>query len=187
MSAVTTGARQLPSWLSKVAEVYVLVAMSKWIEATSFNTWVVVNESWLLPTVQTVHILCLALVLYAVSIINLRMIGFGAKRLPVFDLYAHFCPWILCSTGVMALTGAVMIAGEPGRSLLNPVFQAKMILLGAALTLTFTLGSLVRRNRKFWDTSLTPRIEVRLAGILSLTLWLATAVCGRWIAYVMVT
>jgi hypothetical protein len=165
----------------------VLAALTKWIETTSFNTWVAVNESWVLPVVQTVHILCLALVLYAVSIINLRMIGFGAKRMSVFDLYAHFRPWILSATAAMAVTGIVMIVGEPGRSLLNPVFQAKMILLGAALAVTFALEFLVRRNPDFWDTSSKPRIEVRLAGIISLALWLAVAVCGRWIAYVMAT
>jgi Family of unknown function (DUF6644) len=165
----------------------VLAALTKWIEATPLNLWIALNESWVLPLVQSVHILCLALVLYAVGIIGLRMIGFGTKRMPVSELYTHFRSWIWGSTGVMAFTGAIMIIGEPGRSLLNPVFQAKMVLLGLALTMTFVLEFLVRRNSVFWDVSSRPRIEVRLAGIISLALWLAVAVCGRWIAYALVT
>lgn len=164
-----------------------LTASTKWIETTSLNMWIAQNESWVLPMVQTAHILCLALVLYAVSIIGLRMIGFGTKRLSVSGLYAHFRSWIWASTTLMAFTGAIMIVGEPGRSLLNPVFQTKMILLGAALAVTFTLEFLVRRNSSYWDTSSKPRIEVRVAGVISLTLWLAVAVCGRWIAYAFVT
>ena len=164
-----------------------LAALTKWIETTPLNMWIAINESWVLPLVQTVHILCLALVLYAVSIINLRMIGFGTKRMPVSGLYAHFRPWIYGSTGIMAFTGAIMIVGEPGRSLLNPVFQTKMILLAAALMVTFTSEFLVRRNSVFWDATSNPRTEVRLAGVISLTLWLAVAICGRWIAYAIVT
>jgi hypothetical protein len=165
----------------------VLAALTKWIDATPLNLWIANNESWVLPIVQSVHILCLALVLYAVGIIGLRMIGFGRQRMPVSGLYAHFRSWIWGCTAVMACTGAIMIVGEPGRSLLNPVFQAKMILLCAALTTTFSLEFLVRRNRDFWDASSNPRIAVRAAGIISLALWLAVAVCGRWIAYAFVT
>ena len=164
-----------------------LAALTKWIDTSPLNLWIANNESWVLPVVQSVHIICLALVLYAVGIIGLRMIGFGTKRMPVSGLYAHFRSWIWGSTGVMAFTGAIMIVGEPGRSLLNPVFQAKMLLLGAALTVTFGLEFLVRRNSIFWDDSSNPRIVVRMAGIISLTLWLAVAVCGRWIAYAFVT
>jgi hypothetical protein len=165
----------------------VLAALTKWIDSTPLNMWIANNESWVLPIVQSVHILCLALVLYAVGIISLRMIGFGRKRMPVSGLYAHFRSWIWGSTGVMAFTGAIMIIGEPGRSLLNPVFQTKMVLLGTALTVTFGLEFLVRRNSAFWDNSSNPRIGVRMAGIISLSLWLAVAVCGRWIAYAFVT
>jgi hypothetical protein len=164
-----------------------LAVLTKWIGTTPLNAWIALNESWVLPVVQTVHILCLALVRYAVSIRGLRMIGFGRKRMPVSALYVHFRSWIWGSTGMMALTGCIMIIGEPGRSLLNPVFQAKMVLLVAALTVTYMLEFLVQRNSVFWDTSPKPRIGVRVAGFISLTLWLAVAVCGRWIAYAFVT
>jgi len=59
-----------------------------------------------------------------------------------------------------------MIIGEPARSLANPVFQLKMLLLLAAIAVTVALHK-----------------ESRIIAILSLSLWVGIVFAGRWIAY----
>jgi hypothetical protein len=66
---------------------------------------------------------------------------------------------------VLLATGAIMIIGEPVRSLANPVFQLKMALLLSAIAV-FLLP-----------------FKNRIVATLSLSLWIGIVFAGRWIAY----
>jgi hypothetical protein len=59
-----------------------------------------------------------------------------------------------------------------------------MALLGAAILVTLAFQHTVRRNAGFWDLSPARRGLARLTALISLSLWLSIAVCGRLIAYV---
>ena len=81
-------------------------------------------------------------------------------------------------------TGAIMIIGEPARSLRNPVFQLKMALLIVAVTVTLMLRSQLHHDPAFGDQSRAPKGTTRLTAVVSLLLWVGIIFCGRWIAYV---
>jgi hypothetical protein len=84
---------------------------------------------------------------------------------------------------VLLATGAVMIIGEPARSLANPVFQLKMALLVAALIVTLSHQVPLGANPAFWEGSGGRRGAARLVAVLSLALWAGIVFAGRWIAY----
>jgi hypothetical protein len=75
-----------------------------------------------------------------------------------------------------------MIIGEPARSLRNPVFQLKVVLILAAVSVTLAI---VRTNRSPAGRGIvqSPRLPVRLLAVLSLTIWVGVIFAGRWIAY----
>ena len=87
--------------------------------------------------------------------------------------------WVGIGLAVLLLSGALLIIGEPGRSLLNIIFQTKMVLLLAALSV-FVL--LARRLQRLDTPERATSIERALATFLVL-LWVAIIACGRWIAY----
>ena len=104
-----------------------------------------------MPTVQTVHILAIAVVASSVLMIDLRLIGmFWADR-PLKDVSSRFLPPVWWSLPVLLVTGAIMIISEPARSLKNPAFQLKMTLLIAALVVTGLFQILARRNASFGE------------------------------------
>jgi hypothetical protein len=82
------------------------------------------------------------------------------------------------------LSGAVLIIGEPARSLLNPVFGAKMVLLMLAALLTLSIQRPLRYAGEFWEASPLRRTTVRGIAVLSLIAWACIVFAGRWIAYV---
>jgi len=79
------------------------------------------------------------------------------------------------------VTGAILITGEPERELLNPVFRAKMAMLATVIVITLIVQRLSRKNDTYWETR---KVAARLAGFVSLLLWIGIVSAGRWIAYV---
>ena len=67
------------------------------------------------------------------------------------DVSSRFLPFVWWPLLILFATGAIMIIGEPARSLKNPAFQLKMILLVAALVVTGLFQFFERRNAAFGD------------------------------------
>jgi hypothetical protein len=160
-----------------------LQIFSKWLGATAASA-VIQNVSWIIPLVQTIHILAIAIVLSSVAMLDLRLLGVAGKRVTISDMAERFLPWIWGALIVLASTGAILIIGEPNRSLMNPAFQIKMALVVSAIAVTLIFQHTVRRNAAFWDLSPSRRRSARLTALISLAIWLAIAICGRLIAYI---
>jgi hypothetical protein len=151
------------------------------IDQTALSQWIQV-AGWVVPTVQTIHILAIAVVASSALMIDLRLVGvFWANR-PVEAVKARFLPLIWWPLLVLLTTGIIMIIAEPARSLKNPAFQLKMGLLIAALVVTWLFGFLHRRNAAFGDVT-GPRAAAVTLAVVSILLWSSIIFAGRWIAY----
>src|ERR1700684_246692 len=79
-----------------------------WIDQTALSQAIQVTN-WVVPTVQTIHILAIAVVASSVLMIDLRLIGaFWADR-PVREVSARFLPLVWWTLIILFVTGAVMI------------------------------------------------------------------------------
>jgi uncharacterized membrane protein len=162
-----------------------LASLCAWLEKTPLSA-AIQNIGWVIPLGQTVHILCLAIVLSSIAFLDVRLMGLGPRRVTVSALAKHFLPPVWIAVALMAFTGAVLIIGEPRRDLLNPAFQLKMLLLACALALTFFVQSRIAANPRAWGEGLpAPAWPARITAAISLLIWVAIAVCGRFIAYFM--
>jgi Family of unknown function (DUF6644) len=156
--------------------------ISVWIDQTALSHAIQVTK-WVVPLVQTVHILAIAVVASSVLMIDLRLIGvFWADR-PMQEVSSRFLPLVWWPLLILLATGAIMIIGEPARSLKNPAFQLKMTLLVAALIVTGLFQLLQRRNPAFGDLRSESRAAATTVAIVSMLLWSAIVFAGRWIAY----
>lgn len=125
------------------------------------------DVAWLIPAIQSVHILAIAVVLASALVVALRLAGAFATDAPREAVLGRHLPWLGGALLVLLATGLLMILGEPDRTLTNDVFWLKMGLVLVA----------------FVATRLTPRAGGAVA-LVALGLWIAIAACGRWIAYV---
>jgi hypothetical protein len=156
---------------------------SDWLAATPASTGIQ-NAGWIIPTVQTIHILSIAIVMSSVLLIHLRVLGVVSNAQPIDSIARRFLPWIWLTLVILLLSGTTLIVGEPGRSLQNPAFIAKMSMLVVVILLTLLFQRGLRRDARFWERSRGRLLGGRLLAGVSLLLWIAIVFAGRWIAYI---
>jgi hypothetical protein len=157
-------------------------AFCKWLAATPLSQ-TIAKVGWIIPAVQTVHILAVAAVLTAVLMIDRRLLQTGAREPSMAWVARRFLPFIWWPLPVLLVTGLTLIVGEPARTLLNPEFFLKMGLLLAAVLVTLTCQIPLQRDPDFWHRPTARRWAARLLAVASLLLFAGIAIAGRWIAY----
>lgn len=137
---------------------------------------------WLIPALQSVHILAIAVLIGSALMMDLRLAGVVATDVEPPSVVKRYLPWLWLAVGVLLVTGSTLLIAEPSRVLTNAVFWWKMGALLAAFLLTLL----------FRYPMLHPQFQIenaRWAGLvkpsawLSLLAWVFAIYCGRWIAY----
>jgi hypothetical protein len=156
--------------------------LCNWISQTRLSLFVQ-EVPWVIPTVQIVHILSIAVVISASVTMELRFLRASLPPRSVAAMTSRFFPWIWSALSILAITGGILISAEPARDLPNPVFQSKMALVSLVLANTLVLQHKIKRLASDVDPAgVTPAIKV--IGFFSLIIWVSIIFAGRWIAYV---
>jgi hypothetical protein len=132
------------------------------------------SDAYAYPLLEVAHIVGIALLVGNLTLVELRVWGAGAA-LPLPALGRFALRVSLAGFALAACSGALMFAANPGDVIANRAFQIKLVLIALAgvNAAAFHLrGGLQRADR-----------TARAQTALSLGLWLAVIICGRWIAY----
>jgi hypothetical protein len=159
-----------------------LSEFSRWLAATPLSH-VIQTTKWVIPTLQTVHILSVAVVFSSAVLVDLRLWRLLNRDLPLPEVGRRFLPTVWPVLLVLLITGSLLIIGEPRRSLLNSTFYLKMALLAVAIVLTAWLQWTLSSSPNFWDKNRGRRMAGQLAATLSIVVWCGILFAGRWIAY----
>jgi len=158
-----------------------LLAFAQWLDTTSASQEIR-KALWLIPLLQTIHILAIAMVLSSVAMVEMRILGMS-KSLTMTQTAGRFMPWIWTGLVLLALSGLALIVGEPKRALPNPIFQIKMLMLAIMLAVTLTFQASLWWDKTFWEGHSLGRKVTSGFAVVCFLLWCAIAVAGRWIAY----
>jgi hypothetical protein len=123
---------------------------------------------------EAVHIVGIALLLGSLVLVELRVWGAG-EELPLRALARLALPVTVAGFGLVALSGLLLFASQPNEMLGNRTFLLKLGLV-----------SLAGLNAAFFHARGSLALNDALARVqtaLSLGLWLAAIICGRFIAY----
>ncbi len=148
----------------------VLTNFAAWLATTPLNA-AVTQRAWIVPALQVVHIVAIAVVVIGAALINLRALGLIETDRTQRAVSAIWLPKVLAAIAVLALTGALLIVSEPGRAMFRTVFWVKLGLIVLALAVTAAQG---RSHGKALS---------RVLAVAGLLLWLGVIFAGRWIAY----
>lgn len=149
---------------------------------TPFSVWIQ-STSWVVPWVQIVHIVAIALLLSSVFMIDMRILNLTARGQSMAATARRFIPWVWIAFVILLLSGAVLVIGEPVRSLLNVFFWSKMALLAVALLSTIIFQVTLNSHPAIWEATHARRSFVRVLAVSALLVWLAIVFAGRYIAY----
>jgi hypothetical protein len=162
-----------------------MIAFIQWLQSTPLSLSVR-RIGWLIPMMQTLHILANGLVLSAIIMIDLRVWRrTGAE--PLADRVRRLLPWLWGALGVLTATGLVLVLGAPRRTLLDPTFHVKMLIMLVAIVATVALAVMLRRAApERASAGRMSGILASVAGAATLMLWLGATIAGRgrWIANV---
>ena len=159
-----------------------LSELSKWLAATPLSH-TIQTSSWIIPTIQIIHILGVAVLFSSAVLVDLRIWRLLERDIPLAQIARRFLPPIWPVLLILLVTGSLLIVGEPRRSLLNSTFYLKMALLAVAIMLTAGLQRSISSSPNSWDKDRGRRLAARFAAIASIALWCGILFAGRWIAY----
>jgi hypothetical protein len=140
------------------------------------------ESDWMFPTIETVHVFAVVLVVGTIMTVDLRLLGFANKERPYSQVAAEMLPWTWMAFAIAALAGMLMFSSKALTYYGDIPFRLKMVCLllaGINMVMFHWLGT---RHLDTWDRGRPPR-AARFAGGASLLLWTTIVAAGRWIGF----
>ncbi|MEJ0006500.1 MAG: DUF6644 family protein [Steroidobacteraceae bacterium] len=133
---------------------------------------------------ESVHVLALVLVVGSIMVVDLRLLNVASRQRSVKELTEDVLPWTWAAFALAAITGTLLFSSSAIRYSGIWQFEAKMCMLVlAAINMgIFHLGAF--RSVTHWDQpNVRPPTAARLAGGISLAIWVTIVALGRWIGF----
>jgi hypothetical protein len=159
-----------------------VLAFAEWLQSTRLSI-TIQSVEWVIPLLQTVHILMIGVVFVATLIIALRVLGRARLDESFAEVWGRFAPWMWIGLVVLALTGLVLIIGEPVREVTALSFWLKLALIGVAIAVTVTFGRSLQPAGPAGLAQSEPPANAKPVAIATLVLWIVIIFLGRAIAY----
>ena len=140
------------------------------------------GTEWLFPIVETLHVMAFTIVFGSIAMVDLRLLGVTSRDNAVSRLSNEVLPWTWTAWCVAAVFGTLMFMAKAQTYAGNLQFRLKFVCMGlAALNmLIFHFGAYRQVAR--WDLS-GPPTSAKMAGALSLLLWISVVFFGRWVGF----
>jgi hypothetical protein len=155
------------------------------LQATSLSE-ALKDASWVVPTMQSVHIIMVGVVFVSILMICLRMLGWMRTDEPLLRVWKRFSPFLWSGIVAMAVTGTVLTIAEPVREFMTLSFRLKLILLAICIASATAFGRVARTAAaavSTTDAQLPLSAGLRATVWVTLLLWVAIIFLGRAIAY----
>jgi hypothetical protein len=156
--------------------------MCEWLDSTRINAAMRMSN-WFFPTFDTIHTLAIVLVAGTIMLLDLRLLGLVLRGEPVPAVVRRIVPWTLRAFVLMFVSGALLFTSEAVKMYDSPAFRIKLLLLMLAGLNALVFHTTIYRSAGSWDPAEPAPFRARLAGIVSLSLWIAIIAAGRAIAY----
>jgi drug/metabolite transporter (DMT)-like permease len=156
---------------------------AEWLAATAPSLLIQRNEKWVIPTIQSVHIMGVGIVLTCVLMMTLRLLGIAGGDRTLRQTQQRFGPWLTGALLMLLATGLVLVVAEPERELLAFSFWLKMILVACGAGLSALFQRSLQRHEPAWENVLVHQARVRVLVAAAFLIWIAIIFLGRFIAY----
>jgi hypothetical protein len=152
------------------------------IEASGVGTWVRETLN-VLPVINALHVVAVAIVFGTIFIVDLRLLGFPNTQRSFKAVGTEVLKWTWAGFALALATGFLMFAANATTFYGNTQFWLKMgaLLLAGINMAVFEFITIT--NVDEWDKDKPTPKAAKIAGLLSIFLWATVIVLGRWIGY----
>lgn len=159
-----------------------LIHLCQWLHDSAIGTSIR-ESTYAFPIIETAHVLGITLLVGTIAVVDLRLLGILFRRERVSSIVRQVLPLTWSGFVVMFVSGFLLFWSEAEKAYVNPVFRIKLLLLLLVGLNPLIFHSTIYRRVAAWDDALVAPLQARVTAVLSLTLWSATIVAGRAIAY----
>jgi putative copper export protein len=152
---------------------------AEWLSTTSLSVVFQEQYAWFIPSVQSIHIVSIAVLVSSVLMINLRLLKLAGTDQTLRETSNRFGPWLTGALCVLLASGSLLIIGEPARELVTFSFWLKMFLVVVGAS----IAALFRRRLNQQGEALVDSAGIRPLAVLTLVIWVCVIFLGRLIAY----
>jgi len=139
----------------------------------------------LFPLIESVHVVAICLVVGSILVVDLRLLGLASVHRSVSRVTSGILPLTWSAFAVAVASGALLFISNATKYLGNGFFVAKIFLIGAAGLNMVIFHAISAKDLPRWENQTALPLPARLAGGLSILLWVAVVACGRWIGFTM--
>ncbi len=152
------------------------------IQASAVGNWMRYTNG-AMPVIESVHVLAAVLLFGTVLIVDVRLLGLAdsSRAFTRVSRDTLRVTWLAFAFSV--ITGLLILTTSPQTYFYNVAFELKALaLFGAGLNMAL-FQLLTARGVAGWHEYQQPPRAARVAGLLSILLWAAVVLLGRWIGF----
>ena len=154
-----------------------------WLSTTLPSVFIQNHEVWMIPVIQSLHIIGIGIAVGSALMMTLRVLGWVGMDQPLLSIRRRFGPWLTGALCLLLASGGLLIIAEPVRELVTFSFWLKMVFVAVLTVLAAVFQVSVRQHEQQWEQTLTRRRSVRLTALLVFLVLGCIIVLGRLIAY----
>jgi hypothetical protein len=153
-----------------------------WLEQSEFGRFIRTAHN-LYPTIESMHVVGIALLFGPTLAVDLRLLGFGRSKISVTTATKLLLPIAHVGFALVALTGFAMFSGIAVSVVTSAAGPWKfgLILLACLNVLIFHCG--IYRSVSQWNVDVATPLLAKLAALASIFSWIGVVFAGRFLAY----
>ena len=156
-------------------------SLFNWLEALSISTFIRESNSlWAFPMFLFAHTLGMSIVAGGSALIDLALLGFWPRGLPVKPLEKLY-PMMWFGFWINLVTGSTLLIADASSRLTNPVFWVKMVCVFVGVWVLYMMRKRVFAHPEL-DVAPVPR-HAKVLACVSLACWFGAIITGRLLAY----
>ena len=143
----------------------------------------IAGSSWAFPILETTHVIAIVVVFGSIAVMDLRLLGLASGASRVTEVSNDTLPWTWGAFGVALISGSLLFVSKATDYAVNPYFAWKMVLILVAGVNMAIFHIFTWRSVGTWDSNSALPSGAKLAGGLSLFLWVAVVFLARAIGF----
>ncbi len=139
----------------------------------------------LFPLIESMHVVAICLVVGSILVVDLRLLGLASIHRSLSRVTSGILPLTWSAFAVAVTSGLLLFISNATKYLGNGYFVAKICLICAAGLNMAIFHGISAKDLPRWENETLLPLPARLAGGLSILLWVSVVICGRWIGFTM--
>jgi len=143
----------------------------------------ITGSTWAFPTFETIHVIAIVTVVGSVAVMDLRLLGLASNNSRVTEISNDTLPWTWAAFVVAVISGGLLFISKATDYAANPYFFWKLTLILLAGVNMAIFHAFTWRSVEGWDTARDIPTAGKIAGGLSLFLWIVVVFLARAIGF----